>query len=155
MAEKTIEELNQELETTKGALTQAQHDLEESRARLTGFETVVAAKDQELTALKTDHEAAVTKATGIAEALGKAALAYRGLVVKANPQIPEELITGDTVEAIQGAVQAAGALVEKIRQNLAAQGKRGVPPGAPPRTPPDLSALSPAEKIKYAVNKGK
>jgi septation ring formation regulator EzrA len=154
MAEKTIEELAQELEATKGALSRAQKDLEESRARVTGFETALAGKEAELTALHTDHEMVVTKAEGLTAALTAAAQAYRSLVVKANPHIPEELIIGETVEAIQAGVQAAGLLVEKIRKNLEAQ-KKGAPAGSPQRTGPDLSGLTAAEKIKYAVNKGK
>jgi molybdopterin converting factor small subunit len=46
----------------------------------------------------------------------------------------------------------AKTLVNRVKQGLEAEITAGkVPAGAPIRTPPDLSALSPREKINYAI----
>ena len=64
----------------------------------------------------------------------------------------EELITGDTVEAINQSLENAGTLISKVRQGLEEEASRvRVPAGAPQRAPLDLSALSPREKIQYAI----
>ena len=66
--------------------------------------------------------------------------------------IIEELITGDTVEAINQSLENARALISRVRQVLEEEvAKTRVPSGAPQRAPPDLSALSPREKIQYAI----
>ena len=84
--------------------------------------------------------------------LSQAVSSYRALVVKSNPWVLEELITGDTVEAINQSLENANTLISKVRQGLEEEVSRArVPAGAPQRTPLDLSALSPREKIQYAM----
>ena len=74
------------------------------------------------------------------------------LVVQANPGVPAELITGDTIEEVNVSLKNAQAIVDRVRQEMEAEAsKTKIPAGAPQRTPPDLSALSPREKIKYAI----
>jgi hypothetical protein len=64
----------------------------------------------------------------------------------------EELITGDTIESINESLKKAKTLVSQVRQGLETEiAGAKIPAGAPPRTPPDLSALSPREKIQYAI----
>jgi hypothetical protein len=70
------------------------------------------------------------------------------------PEIPEELIQGDTVEEIDTSVIRAREVVERVRRQLEAnRAKDRVPTGAPARTGVDLSALSPREKIAHALSK--
>ena len=84
--------------------------------------------------------------------LSQAVSSYRALAVKSNPGILEELITGDTIEAINQSLENASNLISKVRQGLEEEASRTrVPTGAPQRTLPDLSALSPREKIQYAI----
>jgi len=77
---------------------------------------------------------------------------YRALAIKSNPGVPEELIAGDSVEEIDHSLVGAQALIDRVRQRLETEiaGAR-IPAGAPLRTPVDLSALSPQEKIQYAI----
>ncbi len=103
-------------------------------------EQSITARDSELSATKDALTVAVAK--------------YRAAVLASAPGIPEELVEGDTVEKIDVSLALASGIVSRIRQQLDAEAAaRNVPAGAPPRTPPDLSALSPAEKIAYALSR--
>ena len=119
-------------------VNQAESKEEAAAARLAG-------KDEEIAGLrqsKTELEARYTGAVN----------SYRALALRGNPELVAELISGETVEAIDESVARAKTLMDKVKQELAAGISSGrVPAGAPPRTAPDLSALSPREKIQYAV----
>ena len=86
------------------------------------------------------------------ESLSQTVASYKMLAIQSNPDIPEELITGDSVEAINDSLVSARELVSKVRKGMEAEiSLVRVPSGAPQRTAPDLSALSPREKIQYAI----
>jgi hypothetical protein len=73
-------------------------------------------------------------------------------VIQANPGVLAEIITGDTVEEVNESLKHARSLVERVRQEMEAEASRTrIPAGAPQRVPLDLSALSPREKIQYAI----
>ena len=119
--------------------------LSEAETRITGLEQTVADRDSELA--KSDEALAEMK-----NSLAEAVSSYRALVVQANPDIPDELIAGDSIEAINQSLENARALISRVRQVLEEEvAKTRVPSGAPQRVPPDLSALSPREKIQYAI----
>jgi hypothetical protein len=64
----------------------------------------------------------------------------------------EELISGDTIEAVNESLEKAKNLIGRVRQGIETEISRArVPAGAPERRPPDLSALSPSEKILYGI----
>ena len=88
----------------------------------------------------------------LSNALAEAVASYKTVVVQANPEVIDELINGDTIEAINESMSKAKDLVSKVRQGVEAEiSSAKIPAGAPERTSPDLSALSPREKIQYAV----
>lgn len=135
MTDEEIKALQDELETTKG-------ELETRIAAISELEQAIAARDSEITALK--------------QSAAEAIASYKALAVQANPGVIEELITGDTIEAINRSLASTKALIGKVREELEAEVASGkVPPGAPQRTSPDLSALSPREKIQYAIGRTK
>jgi chromosome segregation ATPase len=77
---------------------------------------------------------------------------YRDLVVQTEPALPAELIAGDTIEDIDASVEAARDVVGRVRAHIAAQAQTArVPVGAPPRSGPDLGALSAEQKIRYGL----
>lgn len=130
----------------------AGEDAAQVKARLAELENLVAQKDTELAAASarlSEMEQAVAKSDRM---LAQAVTSYRTAVVKANLGIPEELVTGGTVEEVDASVVTATALVNKVKQGLAAEmATTRVPAGAPERTPVNLEALSPREKIQYAI----
>ena len=156
------DELNPEGETNGVNQTENQNPPngeELGENRLTELEGLLAQKDEELTKADTrigELEQAVAeseeKLTTISNSLAEAVASYRALVVQSHPEVLEELITGDSVESINESLNKAKTLVGKVRQGLEAEITLAkVPAGAPERASPDLSALSPREKIQYGL----
>ena len=115
-------------------------DQTEMQSRIAQLEQGIVAKDSELAAAKESLSGAVEK--------------YRAAILASAPGIPAELVKGESIEEIDASLGQARGIVSKVRQQLEADAEANkVPAGAPPRTPQDLSALSPAEKIAYALRK--
>ena len=113
-------------------------ELEQLQAQLAELETQRAAYEAQVVALRGN----------LALAVGK----YRARLLAEAPEVPEELVRGDTPEEVETSFAAASQVVERIRQQLETQiSAERVPAGAPARGLPDLSALSPAEKIAYGL----
>lgn len=114
-------------------------------SRISELEQAVADRDSQLAALNQSLAELETR-------LSQAVASYRALVVKANPAVPAELISGDSVEEIDQSLANAQVLVDRVRQELEVEiAAAKIPAGAPLRTPLDFSALSPKEKIQYAI----
>ena len=122
-----------------------ERELAAKDSRLAELEQAVASRDNEIAALKQSRAELETR-------LSQAVASYRALVVKANPALPEELVTGESIEEIDASLASAQVLIDRVRQELGAEiAAAKIPAGAPLRTPLDFSALSPKEKIQYAI----
>jgi hypothetical protein len=121
-------------------------------AGVTGMESKLAEKEAALSET-TERLDRMTGAVADLEArLAKAAASYRTLIAGVHPEIPEDLISGQSIEEIDTSVEKAKSLVTRVKKGLEAAATRSrVPPGAPPRTAPDLAGMSPREKIKYGI----
>ena len=132
---------------------------EASQARIAELEGLLAQKDKELSlanARITELEQALAesdkKLAYTGNALTQAIASYRALVIKSNPGVVEELIEGDSIEDIDASMEKAKTLIVKVRRGLEEEvAATRIPAGAPQRTLPELSALSPREKIQYAI----
>ncbi len=132
-----VAELERLLAEKDQALAAGESRLNEAGVRIGELEKALAVKDSELA----DTRKALAGAVG----------SYRALVARANPDIPEELIAGDSIEARDEAVAKARNLIARVKQGMeAAAAKSRVPAGAPQRTL-DISVLSPREKIQYGI----
>ena len=137
------------LKAEKGSLVS---ELETRNTRLTELEMAVSGKDSEITTLKQTVVDDNQKFEALNESLSQAVTDYKTVVVKANPGIIEELITGNTITEINQSLENAKTLISKVRGGIEQEIASGrVPAGAPQRTSLDLSALSPREKIQYAI----
>lgn len=126
-------------------IAQKERELELKDSRLAELEQAVADRESQMATLKQSFLELETR-------LAQAVEAYRALVIKANPAVPEELVSGESIEEIDASFARAQSLIERVRQELGAEiAAAKVPAGAPLRTPLDLSALSPKEKIQYAI----
>jgi hypothetical protein len=84
---------------------------------------------------------------------------YRAAVLAAEPELPPELVQGDSLEALEASLAAARATVSGVRRRLEEQagqygdgeGLRGFPAGAPPRASAPTSDLTAEEKIRYGL----
>ena len=124
------------------------------KARVVELEQSVAGEEHEITGLKQTGQEMRNSLTAVNDLLSKAVASYKAVVVRANPEVIEELISGDSIASIDDSLSMAKELVGKVRRG----GEREislarVPAGAPERTSPDLSALSPREKIQYAIGR--
>jgi len=141
-------------------LTGEESELSEaSRVRVAELEGLVAGKEEELSQANTriaELEQAVAdsnnKLSKVNESLNLAISSYKALVVQSNLDVPEELIAGDSIEAVNNSLTSARELISKVRSGIEAEiSSAKVPAGAPQRAPIDLPALSPREKIQYAI----
>ena len=139
-------------EELEGLIAEKDEELAAKDSRISELEQAIADRDNQIAALKQSLAELDQRLTDLDNSLSQAVSSYRALVVKSSPGVPEELITGDSIEAIDRSVEDAQTLIDKVRKELEAEiaGAR-VPAGAPQRTPLDLSALSPREKIQYAI----
>jgi len=97
-------------------------------------------RQKECDALRAGYEEAVT--------------AYRRLAVSSNPLLSDELITGSTIAEVDASLARAAGFIGKIRSRIEEDLKNlAVPAGAPERSAPDTSGLSPREKIAEGVKK--
>ena len=107
----------------------------------------------ELEQAKADAEAssartAAESAASITAAVADAAAKYQALIVQTNPEIPAELIVGNTIAELAASLARGKSIVQKVKTNLDAQTQAApVPAGAPARQGVDLSSLSAHEKI--------
>jgi len=84
---------------------------EQSRDRVTELEQTVTNLDSEVASLKQAVAESEEKLTSINHSLTEAIASYKALVTQFNPEVLEELITGDTIEAINESLEKAKTLV--------------------------------------------
>ncbi len=147
-------DLNQpgEIAELESRLAQKDEELAGANARLIELEQAVASRDNEMATLNQSRAELEERLVTVSNSLSEAVAGYKTLLVKANPEIMVELISGDSIESINESLSQAKTLVSKVRQGVEAEILLAkVPAGAPERTSPDLSALSPREKIQYAI----
>ena len=128
--------------------TLAQLREEQSRlsASLREAQVQLAARDEEMAAL---HQEVEAFQGGLKAAAGK----YRDALLASQPEVPPDLVSGETVEEVDQHLEAALRMVAQLRGHLESQAQAlRVPTGAPARRAPDLSALSPAEKIVHGLS---
>ena len=141
-----------ELEVLKQEKEVLARELKFRDVTIARLERAMADKDSEVVALKQATAEAEGKLTDLNNSLAQAVASYRAMVVESNPGVLAEMITGDTVDEVNESLKNARVLIDKVRQEMEAEAsKTKVPAGAPQRAPLDLSALSPREKIQYAI----
>ena len=111
---------------------------------------------EELAAMAEAEQLAVAQRELATErAQTRAAVArYREAVLAAEPELPPELVSGETLEELEGSLESARRAVAQIRERLSveSEGERGFPVGAPARgAAPVASSMTPAEKIAYGL----
>jgi hypothetical protein len=116
------------------------------------LEQVIAEKERELIALKKSESDLKAKLTTTGQALAAAVNGYKNRVIQMNPGITEELISGETIEAVDLSVEKAIGLINRVKKSVEHEiSQVKVPAGAPGRRAADLSAMTPREKIQYAI----
>jgi len=120
--------------------------------RIAELEQALSAKDGEVASLRQYAGELEAMLSATRDSLAEAVASYRGMVVRGNPGVVGELISGDSIESIDESLHRAKELVGRVRQGLEAEVSLArVPAGAPERRALDLSALSPREKIQHGI----
>lgn len=131
----------------QAALTAAQQAIEQQGVEIEGLRAQVESLRTERVALQ--------EAVAAAQEQAQVAVAkYREAVLTTSPELPADLVKGDTVTEIEASLAQARQVVTRVREHLEAQqGQRTayIPVGAPSRLGPDLSGLSPQEKIALGL----
>ena len=115
--------------------------LAKAEARIAELEAAVAGHQATVEAVRKDLTANAMAA----------ATSYGELARTAHPEVPAELITGKTIAEIDAAITTGKAIVQKVKDALAAQAAASVLPGGQVRTGPDMDSLSPTDKIRAGV----
>jgi uncharacterized protein (DUF3084 family) len=127
-------------------------EIDAAEAAIEELKQTLAVKDGEIRALNQSLNEANVESAGLTKTLAEAVAAYRELIVKENAGVLADMITGDSIEKINGSLTSARAIMEKARREIEADALRAkIPAGAPQRIPPDMSALSSREKIQYGL----
>jgi chromosome segregation ATPase len=133
-------------------LAERDEAMSQARDRIAELEQLVADLEAEVADLKQSGFESEQKLAEMGQHLSQAVASYRARVIESNPEVPAELIEGDTIETIDSSLQSAKALISKVREGLEAEIRTArIPAGAPQRAPIDLSALSPREKIQHGI----
>ena len=148
-----------ELNQNEDPVPEGEESEESKASRITELESLVAQKDEALTKANvriTELEEAITQSeerfNATSHSLAEALASYKAMVIEANPEVPEELVSGDSIDAVNESLRQAQGMISRVRQGLEAEiSAVRIPVGAPQRRPPDLSALSPREKIQYSL----
>lgn len=139
-----------------GEETVNEQEPDQTAARVAELEGMLVQRDSELTALKKSAQGLEEKLAAAGTALMEAVSGYRALVLQTNPGVEEELIAGESIAAVNESLAKAKSLLGKVRKSVEKEISRTrVPIGAPGRQAPDLSALTPREKINYGIGRKK
>ena len=146
-------ELNEPSNTTPtpDELESIKAQLQVERATLAEAQAVLTEKDGRIAQLQAEGEALRAERSNLQQAQAAAITKYLDAVKAANPAIPGDTITGDTIEDIDASAAKAASIAAAVKASLEAQAKETkVPAGAPTRVL-DLSALTPDEKIRVGL----
>ena len=122
------------------ALEQRDARIAELEASVGGMERAAAEREQQVDGMRSQ----LLQAVGV----------YRASLLEADPGLPADLVTGDTVEELQASHARARQVVEQVRGSLEEQARmERTPSGAPARSDADVSALSPEEKIRLGLSR--
>jgi len=132
--------------------TDGDEEIVRVKARIAELEEIATTSMDEMASLRQSMAEMEGKLSDSTKSLVEAVSRYREMVIQTNPGIPAELISGDSIDSVDESLRSARSLVGKVRQGLENEVSLGrVPAGAPERRPPDLSTLSPREKIQYGI----
>ena len=142
----------EEVASLKKKVTELYREIEKRDAAIVKLEAELKARDERIAELQTAVVEAEHTAADLKKSLAGAVAAYREQIIRGNPGVLAELISGENIEEIDESLKKAMALIEKVKQEVEEEAARTrVPGGATTRKPADLSALSAREKIQYAI----
>ena len=148
------------MEIEEASQEQPEDALSERDRRLSGLEEALGQRDARIAHL----EAALGEAEdaakrrdeemeGVNARLAQAVELYRVSLLASEPDVPEDMVQGSTVEVVQESLARVRQMVEQVRGRMEARASlERTPLGVPARSAQDLSALTPQEKILVGLS---
>jgi chromosome segregation ATPase len=153
-AQAELEQLQTVAADREARAAQIQEDLAATQTERDRLSSELAETQAQIAARDEDLSAAQAGVESLQASLRSAGAKYREAILASQPEVPPDLVGGETVEEVDQQLHAALRMVAQMRGHLESQAQAvRVPTGAPPRRPPDLSALSPGEKILYGLSR--
>ena len=158
--------MDEEVVMLEEQLTAAQNDIEHLQAQVADAEAreatrgaeigelrrQLAAKEERLATQTVELEDLRATVSEAQTAARDAVQRVRQSILEREPDLPHDLVTGETVAEIDAAVSHARQTVAQVRQHLEQQAQSlRVPAGAPVRGAPDVSSLTASEKIRAGL----
>jgi len=161
MSSDEVVELEEQLAAAQAEIERLQATAADREARAAHVESQLAGLRQELSQARDESQGREQELAGLTDRASSleaqvrsAAQRYRELALERSPELPQELVAGETVEEIDQAIERARETVAKVRGHLESQAQAGrVPVGAPARSGPDLSGLSAEAKIRAGLER--
>jgi len=135
------EDTTQQTQQTQETLETIKAQLEEEQKAKTTLEEAMAEKDTRLAELETalseakqGSEASTAELATVKEARDEAVSRYLGMAKVSNPQVPGDMISGETIADIDASVEKGKGLVSAVKKTLESEAAAAkVPAGAPTR----------------------
>lgn len=135
-----VSSLSQTAEQREALLQEAWSDIQQREQRLQELRQTLRDRDGEVAHLQ--------------KQLGSALERYREALLRTAPDVPPDLVSGETVYELESSLERAREMVERIRSRIEERlSSERVPAGAPPRSNVEASRLSPMEKIRLALRR--
>ena len=152
MTDEEIQQMQQEFEAVKAELGEVKAKLQERDAIIGPLKEELEGVKSQLTEKGTSLEAMEQEFSQLHESHSQAVARYREQVLASNPEIPGDLIKGESIPELDAYVESARRVVGQVKAGIAAAAAATkVPAGAPSRTGPSIETMSPGEKIQYAL----
>ncbi len=139
----------EELDGLREELVEARAEAERLAEALADREARAQQMAEGMETLRRDLESARTAA---AEESRRLAERYRTVLLQAAPDVLPELVQGESVDELDRSLVTARETVARVREQMQTQAAARIPAGSPARGGPDLSGLSPAEKIRLGIS---
>ena len=143
-----------ELAAIQAQLADEKQAMAELDQTLTAANARIAELESALSEAKQGSEAALAETARLKDAEAATVAKYREALLAAHPDIPQDLIQGDSISDLFASVEKGKATVEAVRKSLQSEAAATkVPAGAPTRGAISIEGMSPREKIAAGISR--
>lgn len=143
-----LDELQEELVGARAEAERLAEQLADGEARSREMAEGMAVLRHEVETARQDAAQARMAAT---EESRRLAERYRAALLQAAPDVPPDLIQGESVDDLDRSLVTAREVVTRVREQVQTQAASRIPTGSPIRGTPELGTLSPTEKIRLGI----
>jgi seryl-tRNA synthetase len=147
--------LEEAMAAREARIAELEAEGETLRAERSNLQALLSEAKKEGEAKASELEASMAELAKAREASASATAKYREALVAAHPEIPQELIAGDSIDELFSSVERGKAVVESVKKLTESQAAATkVPAGAPPRQGISTEGMSPRDMIAAGIQQG-